>query len=83
MELGNMITSFHGQTTILLDSLSALLVPTLVIWGAKDGIVPVKHAYAAAQVIPNCQVHVFEDCGHRVHQQRVDDFSSLLTRFFK
>jgi pimeloyl-ACP methyl ester carboxylesterase len=83
MELGNMITSFQGQSTVLLNSLSALLVPTLVIWGARDGIVPVKHAYAAAQVIPNCQVHVFKDCGHGVHQQRVDEFSSLLTRFFK
>jgi len=83
MELGNVIASFQGQTTVLLDRLSAMLVPTLVVWGARDGIVPVRQAYAAARVIPNCQVHVFKDCGHGVYNERVDDFSSLVTQFFK
>jgi pimeloyl-ACP methyl ester carboxylesterase len=83
MELGNIVSSFQGQPIVLLDRLSALLVPTLVVWGARDGIVPVRQAYAAAQVIPDCQVRVFEDCGHGVYRQRVDDFSSLVTGFFR
>jgi pimeloyl-ACP methyl ester carboxylesterase len=82
MELGNMITNYSGQTTVLLDKLSTLMMPTLVVWGARDGIVPVRHAYTAAQVIPNCQLHVFEDCGHVIYRQKVDDFSDLITRFF-
>jgi pimeloyl-ACP methyl ester carboxylesterase len=83
MEFGYIISGLQGQTNVLLDRLSFMLVPTLVIWGARDGIVPVKQAYAAAQVIPNCQVHVFKKCGHVVHQQQADDFSNLLTGFFR
>lgn len=81
MELGNMITNLTGQNVVLLDRLSTLLMPTLVVWGARDGIVPVRHAYAAARVIPNCHVHIFKDCGHVVHHQRVDDFSNVITHF--
>jgi len=43
--------------------------------------VPVKHAYAAAELIPDCQVKVFEDSGHSVYRDNVGEFSRLLTGF--
>ena len=81
MTIGKSMTTVKGQTTVLLNRLSGLEVPTLLVWGARDGIVPVSHAYAAAELIPDCQLHVFEDCGHSVYKQNVQDFSRLLTRF--
>jgi len=55
----------------------------LLVWGAKDSIVPVSNAYAAAQLIPDCQLHVFEGCGHSVYKQKVQEFSHLLTKFLR
>ena len=81
MLLGSSITTFKEQATVLANRLSEIMVPTLVIWGAKDSILPVKHAYAAAQLIPLCQIKVFEDCGHSVYRQRIPEFSQLLTDF--
>jgi 4,5:9,10-diseco-3-hydroxy-5,9,17-trioxoandrosta-1(10),2-diene-4-oate hydrolase len=56
-------------------------MPTLLVWGSKDNVVPAAHAYVAAELIPDCQLHVFKGCGHSVYKQRVEEFSELLTRF--
>jgi len=79
--LGRKITTLQEQTTVLLNQLSEIMVPTLVVWGAKDPILPVKQAYAAAQLIPDCQVKVFEDSGHSVYRDRIREFSQTLTKF--
>ena len=79
--IGQSIMSLKGQTTVLLDELARLVMPTLLVWGAKDGVVPVKHAYAAASVIPDCRVHIFEDGGHHIHNQKIQEFSRLLVSF--
>ena len=79
--IGGSITTIKEQTLVLANRLSEIVMPTLLVWGAKDPIVPVSHAYAAAQVIPHCQVKVFENRGHNVHRDEITQFSSVLTGF--
>jgi len=81
LSLGRKVTTLKEQTTVLINCLSEIMVPTLVVWGAKDPIVPVSQAYAAAKLIPDCQVKVFEDSGHSVYREEIQEFSQLLTRF--
>ena len=81
VNLGSNITTFKEQALVLTNQLSGLMVPTLLVWGDKDEIVPVKQAYAAAQVIPECQLKVFEKRGHHVHTDEINEFSLLLTGF--
>jgi pimeloyl-ACP methyl ester carboxylesterase len=81
MKLGSRVTNGKEQITVLADRLSEIKAPTLVIWGEKDPVIPAHHAYAAAELIPNCQVKVFEDCGHSVYRQRIVEFSQLLGGF--
>jgi len=83
INLGVSMSTLKEQTTVLANRLSELIMPTLLIWGASDSIVPVSNAYAAAQLIPDCQLHVFEDCGHSVYKQEVKEFSNLLTNFLR
>ena len=83
LNLGKTVTTFKEQTTVLVNQLSELMMPTLVVWGANDGIVPVSQAYAAARLIPDCQLRVFEGCGHAVYRERVKEFSHLLTTFLR
>ncbi|HLE02646.1 MAG TPA: alpha/beta hydrolase, partial [Dehalococcoidia bacterium] len=44
--------------------LRELRVPTLVVWGKRDLYLPVAHAYAASQLIPDCRLHIWDNCGH-------------------
>ena len=81
MSVGQSIMTLKGQTTVLLSRLSELLMPTLLVWGARDSIVSAQHAYAAARLIPNCQVHIFDKCGHSVYKHRTPEFLHLLIQF--
>ncbi len=83
IDMGQTMTTLRGQSKILKDRLANLKVPTLVVWGAKDIIVPASHAYAAAKVIPDCQLHVFHDCGHSAYKQRPTEFSQIVERFLR
>ena len=83
LNLGTSITTLEEQTTLLVNQLSELMVPTLLVWGAKDSVVPVRYAYAAAEIIPDCQLHIFEGCGHFAYKQKIKEFSYLLTGFLR
>ncbi len=81
LSLGRKITTIKEQTTVFINQLSEIMVPTLVVWGARDPILPVRQAYAAAELIPDCQVKVFADCGHSVYRDKLPEFSQLLRGF--
>ena len=81
VHLGGSVTTLKEQTLVLANRLSEIVMPTLLVWGARDPIVPVRHAYAAAQLIPDCKLKVFEERGHNVHRDEVQQFSQVLTGF--
>jgi pimeloyl-ACP methyl ester carboxylesterase len=67
-----------GQREVLLDQLHRLRMPTLVVWGANDYVVPVSHAWAAVQRLPDGRLSVFGDCGHLPHVEQPDRFAAVL-----
>ena len=81
IDLGKHITIRRGQTAVVRNRLHELVMPALLVWGARDAIVPVSHAHVAAGLIPDCQLHIFEECGHTVHKQKGHEFSQLLIGF--
>jgi pimeloyl-ACP methyl ester carboxylesterase len=81
MTVGGSITTFREQSLVLEQRLSEVKVPTLLVWGAKDPIVPVRQAYRAAKAIPDCRVEVFQKSGHNVHRDEIKQFSEVITGF--
>ena len=79
--LGAGMAVFRQESAVLVPQLAALMIPTLLVWGARDNIVPVSNAYNAARLIPDCKVHVFEGGGHFVYRQRSKEFTRLMTDF--
>jgi pimeloyl-ACP methyl ester carboxylesterase len=55
--------------------------PTLLVWGALDTIIPVKHAYGAHAAIPDSRLEVFEQAGHFPHQDEPGRFTGVLVDF--
>jgi pimeloyl-ACP methyl ester carboxylesterase len=39
-------------------------MPTLIVWGERDGVLPVDHGRAAHEVIPGSRLEIFEGAGH-------------------
>lgn len=56
-------------------------VPTLLVWGDDDKLVPFPHAPAYAALIPGARLHVIDNCGHVPHAERADEFVKAVTDF--
>lgn len=70
-----------GQRAVVLDELPRLTMPTLVIWGTNDMVVPRHHAAAAAARLKNCRVVMIPNCGHLPQVERPDVFVTALSQF--
>ena len=58
-----------------------LPVPTLLVWGRQDKIVPVKQARHAAEQYPSIEVRIFQDCGHWPQMEHSDAFNQAVLAF--
>ncbi len=56
-------------------------LPTLLIWGMEDRIVPVSAAQVYNDSIPGSRLELFDGCGHRPELERTDRFVSLVREF--
>jgi pimeloyl-ACP methyl ester carboxylesterase len=71
-----------GQTVSAMDRLYlAGHLPTLIVWGARDEIIPVSHARAAHEAIPGSRLEVMEGVGHFPHVEQPLRFTRVLTDF--
>ncbi len=70
-----------GQSLTALPHLENITVPTLVVWGARDRLIPPHHALEAGRRIPGSRVEVFEQAGHFPHLDEPDRFARVLRRF--
>ena len=54
-----------GQRVSATDRLYlAALLPSLIIWGSRDPLIPVEHATVAHRALPDSRLEIFEDVGH-------------------
>ncbi|MEZ5167707.1 MAG: alpha/beta fold hydrolase [Acidimicrobiales bacterium] len=71
-----------GQTVSALDRLDlAAHLPTRIVWGADDAIIPVAHARAAHEAIPGSRLEILEGVGHFPHAEAPDAFLDVLLDF--
>lgn len=71
-----------GQTVTALDHLPlSEPLPVLLVWGAKDRIIPSWHAVTGQQGFPGCRVELFAGAGHFPHLEQPERFAQLLAGF--
>jgi pimeloyl-ACP methyl ester carboxylesterase len=76
------VIDLSGQAVTAADRLYlAEQVPTLIMWGARDPIIPVDHATAAHEVMPGSRLVIFDDVGHFPHCEAPDRFVDVLVDF--
>jgi pimeloyl-ACP methyl ester carboxylesterase len=78
------VVDVSGQCVSATDRLyltSAL--PTLLVWGDADRIIPVSHAYAAHEAMPGSRLEVFEGVGHFPHCEAPERFVDVLRAFMR
>ena len=58
-------------------------VPTLIVWGTGDQIIPVEHAYAAHDLMPGSRLQVIEGAGHFLPFENAPAFLDALLPFLR
>ena len=56
-------------------------VPVLIIWGARDPIIPVRHGENAHKAIPGSRLEIFEGVGHLPQLEAPGRFITALEEF--
>jgi pimeloyl-ACP methyl ester carboxylesterase len=56
-------------------------MPVLIIWGARDPIIPVQHAENAHEAIPGSRLEIFKGVGHLPQLDAPGHFIAVLERF--
>ncbi|MCD2186893.1 alpha/beta fold hydrolase [Actinomycetospora soli] len=56
-------------------------LPTLIVWGTADSMIPVAHGHRAHALIPGSRLELFEGAGHFPHADDPVRFTALLVDF--
>lgn len=73
---------WRGQVITSLDrAYLAEHMPSMVVWGARDLVIPVKHARAAHEVLPGSRLEIFPESGHVPHEDEPERFAEVLDDF--
>lgn len=77
------ITEFRSgpNATQTVAHLSSIQAPTLVTWGRDDRVSPLDISLLPMRLIPNCELHVFPNCGHWAMIECKDRFERLVDAF--
>ena len=73
------VTSLTGYD--ILDRLEEIEVPTLLVWGRDDLIVPASDAPGYEERISDSELVIFDDCGHVPMAERPVRFNRLIAEF--
>ena len=73
-----------GQSVSAIDRLYlAAPLPTLIVWGDRDRIIPLVHAYKAHEALPNSRLEVMEGVGHFPQVEEPVRFVEILVDFLR
>ena len=56
-------------------------VPTLIVWGDRDAMIPVEHAHGAHAAMPGSRLEIFPGAGHLPHRDQPWRFVRVLLDF--
>jgi pimeloyl-ACP methyl ester carboxylesterase len=61
--------------------LGSVRVPSLVVWGDHDKVVPQSAATVYAKALPNAKLEIVKGCGHCVDMEQPEALAKLVTNF--
>jgi pimeloyl-ACP methyl ester carboxylesterase len=73
---------WRGQVITMLDrAYLAEGVPTKLIWGRRDAIIPLGHGRLAQAALPGSDLEVFDEAGHFPHHTDPERFVAIVSDF--
>jgi pimeloyl-ACP methyl ester carboxylesterase len=64
-----------------MDRLDEIDVPTLIVHGAQDNLVPINYAEQAHARIQESQLRIIADAGHWPQREKPEEFFEIVSSF--
>lgn len=86
---GLSVEGLINQTRVLMDArdisnqLSALTMPTLILYGRQDQFFSLEMQHLMMEKLPNAQLSIIEECGHLPPLEQPEMVSHLLTQWLE
>ncbi|XP_065870963.1 uncharacterized protein [Euphorbia lathyris] len=78
------LASFESESKPSLSKrLHEITCPVLIVTGDNDRIVPSWNAMRLAEAIPGSCLEVIKNCGHLPHEEKVEEFVSIVENFLQ
>lgn len=78
------VVDLQGQVVTMLDRCYLTQgMPTLLIWGQRDAVIPLEHGSLAHAAMPGSRLVVFEEAGHFPHCSDPARFNAVLREFLQ
>jgi len=82
---GAWVRAFHAviseNTRNFVATLETLNIPSLIVWGMNDRVMPVRSAHLFRQSLKGSKLVTFENCGHSVPLEKPQDLAEVITHF--
>ncbi|MEV6019287.1 MULTISPECIES: alpha/beta hydrolase [unclassified Streptomyces] len=76
------VVDWRGQAVTMLDRCYLTEgMPTMLLWGDRDSVVPVRHAHGAHAAMPGSRLEIFEGAGHFPFHSDPARFLALVQEF--
>jgi pimeloyl-ACP methyl ester carboxylesterase len=65
----------------VISKLNRITVPTLILWGKDDAVIPLKVGELLDQALPDSKLEVIEQCGHIPQEEKPEETISSISSF--
>ncbi len=72
---------FHNPK--LPGRLARISVPTLILWGASDRLIPVEHGRRYQELIPGAELQIIPECGHVILREQPERGAQAIIEFIE
>jgi len=69
------------NSELVISKLETISIPTLIIWGANDPVIPIHYADSFVSTIQDCRFFRMDGCGHTPYVQYPYAFASKVLEF--
>ena len=70
-----------NNSQAIIEKLQLITIPTLIVWGENDHVIPIEYAQSFVSGINDCRFYKMAGCGHVPYVEKPKAFFQIVSDF--
>jgi len=70
-----------SNSKVVTEKLQLITIPTLIVWGENDPVIPIEYAQSFISGINDCRFYKMKECGHTPYVENPEAFFQIVSDF--